>query len=274
MRIRATVPARLNIIGEHTDYAGGLALPFAVEQKLILDVNLDCDTYIGDQTVIQLWKSAGGGPAELSVKSDIPIGKGMSSSAALCVAIAGCANGEVETMESCFLAQKIENEILGTECGLLDQMAMVFAKKGHASLIDFSTHTYEHVPIKDTWKFKLIDSGIHRNLADTNYRHKNVNQCLHVDEENRRVKIAIEASAEHLGVLLNQSHESLRQLGVSLPNMDTKVAEVQQKPGVFGARMMGGGFGGMILALVKDEDVIPEVPLAQSSGSAIIEKFF
>ena len=76
----------MNIIGEHTDYAGGLALPFTINSRLELEANFSATEYIGDDTIIELWKEAGGPVAELKLQSDIPIGKGLSSSAALCIA--------------------------------------------------------------------------------------------------------------------------------------------------------------------------------------------
>ncbi len=274
MKRRAIVPARINIIGEHTDYSGGLALPFAIEQKLVLEADFDTNEYIGDSIVIKLWKAAGGPPASLTINSDIPMGKGMSSSAALCVAIAMCATGQQGSIESCLLAQQIEHEVLGTRCGLLDQMAMVFAKKGYASLIDFSTQSVDYIKMPVSWKFKLIDSGIDRKLRNTNYDSKSGIHGAHVIEENRRVMQAQESSAEQLGELLNHSHESLRQIGVSLPAIDDIVNQLQQTEGVLGARMMGGGFGGMILALVEDEFVLPHIETAKSSDSAIFEERF
>ena len=83
MRRRATVPARVNIIGEHTDYSGGFALPFAIQERLVLEVDFSATEYIGHPTVVELWAAAGGPPAELSIDSNIPIGKGMSSSATI-----------------------------------------------------------------------------------------------------------------------------------------------------------------------------------------------
>ena len=274
MKRRATVPARINIIGEHTDYGGGLALPFAIDQKLVLEVNFDSNEYLGNSTAIELWKAAGGPPALLNVQSNIPIGKGMSSSAALCVAISMCVTGQERTLATCLLAQKIEHEILGTKCGLLDQMAVVFAKKNHASLIDFGNNSIEHIKLVDSWKFKLVDSGVHRNLAETDYSLNIDKRSVHVIEESNRVLLARQASAMELGDLLNQSHESLRKLGVSLPIIDEAVKQLQETDGVHGARMMGGGFGGMILVLVDDAGVLPEIPIASSSSSAVLEEEF
>ena len=73
--------------------------------------------------------------------------------------------------------------------------------------------------------------------------------------------------------MLNQSHESLRKLGVSLPEIDEFVYELQSTDGVLGARMMGGGFGGMIIALVSDEEILPNAMLASSSGTFTFEEF-
>ena len=271
MRRRASVPARVNIIGEHTDYAGGLALPFTINSRLELEANFSATEYIGDATIIELWKEAGGPVAELKLQSDIPIGKGLSSSAALCIAIASCVTGQLANMQTCHLAQQIEHRVLGTKCGLLDQMAMVYAKQGYATMINFSTYSIENIEMPRTWKFKLIDSGIHRKLADTNYGPNLSKNSDHVIAENNRVMQAQNASAEELGDLLNKSHESLINLGVSLPSIDSKVSELQQMNGVLGARMMGGGFGGMILVLVNDETVLPEYPLVESSGPATLE---
>lgn len=273
MRRRATVPARVNIIGEHTDHSGGFALPFTTQERLVLDVDFSSSEYIGPPTVVELWIAAGGPPAKLSIDSNIPIGKGMSSSAALCVAISLCVTGKPGTIETCQLAQRIEHEVLGTKCGLLDQMAMIFAKKGHATLIDFSTHSIEWFELPHSWKFKLHDSHIHRTLSNTDYGIKSTYQMKHVEEENQRVIQALNSNPRQLGDLLNQSHKSLQQLGVSLPAIDQQVWGLQQIDGVLGARMMGGGFGGMILVLVEDEHILPEAIPVLSSGSATIEEF-
>ncbi|MAO69687.1 MAG: hypothetical protein CL983_01230 [Euryarchaeota archaeon] len=271
---RATVPARINIIGEHTDYEGGLSLPFTINSHLTLEVKKSENDFSGEPTVIKLWKAAGGGPADLQISSDIPIGKGMSSSAALCLAVILCAKELNNPLEICKEAQRIEHEVLKTPCGLLDQMAMMFAKKGKATLINFSDYSVEYLDLPNNWHFKLVDSEIHRSLSSTNYNKKSDYLKTHVIEENSRVKKALNASAEELGVLLNQSHESLKLLGVSLPEIDEKIKSLQSTKGVYGARMMGGGFGGMILTLVENPEILPDYPLVSSSGSAVLKEFF
>mgnify|MGYP001159555194 CR=1 FL=1 len=273
MRRRATVPARVNIIGEHTDYAGGLALPFAVRTYLVLEASSREEGYTGDSTIVKLWQAANGWPANLTVESAIPIGKGMSSSAALCLAVVLCAQGGIGRLEACKEAQRIEHEVLGTPCGLLDQMAMMFAIENQATLIDFSKNSVQHAPLPGDWKFKLIDSDIHRSLSSTEYSNDERISGIHVEQENERVRLALHASAVELGKLLNASHSSLSTIGVSTPEIDSLVASIQSTPGVLGARMMGGGFGGMILALVESTEVFPDIAFTTSSGPAILEEF-
>ena len=272
MHRRATVPARVNIIGEHTDYSGGLALPFAIDKYLTLDAIEQDEGYSGEANVVELWKAAGGGPATLEVSSEIPMGQGLSSSAALCVAVVLCARGRIEPLEACKEAQRIEHEVLNTPCGLLDQMAMMYAIQGSATLIDFSNFSVESVDIPDDWVFKLVDSGIHRDLSSTTYSEQSGHQEIHNKEENERVRKAITASPQELGELLNQSHASLHLLGVSLPEMDTQVKLLQSTEGVLGARMMGGGFGGMIIVLVVNTEVLPDIEIVESSGPALLEE--
>lgn len=276
MHRRASLPARINILGEHTDYAGGLALPFATHLRLTLDAYSQQEGYDGDATVVELWRAAGGWPARLSVESQIPIGVGMSSSAALCLAVVLCINDSLEPFEACLEAQRIEHQVLKTPCGLLDQMAMMFAKEGCASLIDFSNQSTQSVVLPPEWVFKLVDSGIHRNLSQTSYRDSvdNATQIAHVETENQRVKSALGATARELGLLLNQSHASLQELGVSLAQMDEQVAVLQQTIGVFGARMMGGGYGGMILVLVENSEILPDAQCFHPSQGGFVEEFF
>ena len=94
-----------------------------------------------------------------------------------------------------------------------------------------------------------------------------------VKKENQRVKDAIKASPEQLGLLLNASHESLRTIGVSLEEIDQQVMTLQNTPGVWGARMMGGGFGGMILVLVEHEEILPQALRVHPSKAGFVQEF-
>ena len=271
----ASIPARINIIGEHTDYAGGLSFAFAAPQRLTLKATAIPEGFEGESTIVSLWKEAKGWPAQLTVTSEIPIGAGMSSSAALCLAIVLCVDKDIEPLQACREAQRIEHAIIKTECGLLDQMAMMFSKPNHGTFIDFSTNATIQHHIPDSHVFKLIDSGIHRTLGDIDYQ-KSVDQQTknrHVKEENQRVKDAIKASPEQLGLLLNASHESLRTIGVSLEEIDQQVMTLQNTPGVWGARMMGGGFGGMILVLVEHEEILPQALRVHPSKAGFVQEF-
>jgi len=272
---RASIPARINIIGEHTDYLGGLALPFASGHRLVLTATQAEETS-GDQTVVDLWREAGGWPATLAIESTIPIGAGMSSSAALCLAIVLCAQGSQDALAACKEAQRIEHQVLKTPCGLLDQMAMMMSAKGHAVLIDFSTMDHKPFLIPNDWMFKLVDSGIRRQLSETEFGASSDPHMLsqHVTQENLRVRQALDASSFELGTLLNASHASLQSIGVSTPEIDDLVAHLQSTPGVLGARMMGGGFGGMILVAVNGSEVLPEAPLISASQCGFLEEGF
>jgi galactokinase len=272
MHRRVIVPARVNIIGEHTDYAQGLALPFAINRYLVLTIKGRETGYSGDETVIALWQAVGGQPADLTVSSEIAQGKGMSSSAAICLAIVIGKYGNIDSFDACKKAQTLEHEILKTPCGLLDQMAMMFAKSQHCTMIDFSTMGVEYHDLPTNWIFKLVDSTVHRKLSEMNYNANNDYLSQHVTSENQRVRQAIGAKPETLGKLLNQSHNSLKQLGVSTPEVDNLVENLQQTDGVLGARMMGGGFGGMILVLVENEETLPNYSPVVSSRAPLLEE--
>lgn len=277
MKRRASIPGRINIIGEHTDYAGGCSLAFASQHRLVLEAELVDEGYHGEPTVIALWKEAGGPPAKLEVTSSIPIGKGMSSSAALCLSIVLCVHGSnIDKQAACEEAQRLEHVVLGTPCGLLDQMTMMHSLEGECVLIDFSTKTTTSMSMPSDWTFKLVDSGIHRTLNSKEYRTtlNEETKKLHVKSENQRVEQALHTNNETLGKLLNETHESLKTIGVSTPEVDALVTSLQSTEGVFGARMMGGGFGGMILVLVENESVLCEYETMIPSGPGFVEELF
>jgi galactokinase len=198
----------------------------------------------------------------------------MSSSAALCLAVVLCAQGEMKPMRACLEAQRIEHKILNTPCGLLDQMAMMFSEKDRACLIDFSSPSVKTVELPKDWLFKLIDSGVRRELSATSFGSSRSDAELqkHAHDENQRVLEALHAKPPQLGRLLNASHQGLVALGVSHPKVDAHVERLQSTPGVLGARMMGGGFGGMILVLVEGAHVLPETAIVRSSEGGFLEE--
>ena len=277
MKRRASIPGRINIIGEHTDYEGGCSLAFASQHRLVLEAEFVDDGYHGEPTVVALWKEAGGPPAQLKVTSSIPIGKGMSSSAALCLSIVLCVHGgSIDKQAACEEAQRLEHVVLGTPCGLLDQMTMMHSLEGECVLVDFSTKTTTTMPLPSDWTFKLVDSGIHRTLNSKDYRTTSTEEMKrsHVESEKRRVEEAMNSESEALGKLLNETHESLKTIGVSTPEVDALIVSLQSTKGVLGARMMGGGFGGMILVLVENESVLSEYETMVPSRPGFVEEFF
>ena len=275
MKVNASVPARINIIGEHTDHFGGLSLTFSSQHRLELTASTREDGRRGNQTVISLWEAAGGWSADLAVDSNIPIGAGLSSSAALCVAIVMCSQNNIDPMEISLEAQRIENQVLHSNCGLMDQISITHSKEGLATLLDFSRMSIEGFRMPEDWRFKLVDTGIRRSLSETNYNNSEIKietRRIHAKEESARVRTALSSDAKALGTILNESHASIRDnIRASRPEIDNKVNEIQNTAGVLGARLMGGGFGGMILALVEEEDAIPG-ELLLPSGSAFLQK--
>ncbi len=274
MRRTASVPARINIIGEHTDRFGGMALSFPSQHRLVLSATRSRSDVDWDPTVLRLWEAAKGWDAELTIHSEIPIGAGMSSSAALCVAVTMCSDNFDDEMAVSLEAQRIEHEVLGSDCGLLDQIAITHATRGHATLIDFENMSVTDFRIPSDWLFKLVDTGIRRELGETNYNSPEVSndtRAMHALLESDRVREALHCDVNRLGELLNQSHAATRDnIKASNPAIDSLVKEVQDTPGVLGARLMGGGHGGMILTLLENEEAIPGELLVPSE-SAFVE---
>ena len=275
MRVTASVPARINIIGEHTDHFGGLSLTFSSQHRLELSATPREDGIRGNQTVTSLWEAAGGWSADLVVDSNIPIGAGLSSSAALCVAIVMCSQNKIDPMEISLEAQRIENQVLRSNCGLMDQISITHSTEGLATLLDYSRMSIENFRMPDDWRFKLVDTGIRRSLSETNYSSSEIDietRRIHAEEESERVRHALSSDARALGGIINESHASISDnIRSSTPEIDTIVKEIQGISGVLGARLMGGGFGGMILALVEEKDELSG-ELLVSSGSAFLQE--
>ena len=323
----AFAPGRVNLIGEHTDYNDGLALPFALDAGVHVSA-----TATGDRTVnahaLDLestdsyelggespspggWRAfvrgataelaAAGLPlrgATLEISGTIARGSGLSSSAALevalCLALLALADADVvPPWPLARICSRVENEWVGAQTGLLDQLASLCGREHAAMRIDFRSGVIEAVPLElGDWRLVTLDSGVGHTHAKSGYNDRR-DECAqacellgitslrelepamierlpapldararHVFDENARVDAAVEALSrgdlEELGRLLDASHASLRDLyEVSVPELDAAV-EILHAAGAAGARLMGGGFGGHVLGLLPPGAVAPD----------------
>ncbi len=330
-------PGRINLIGEHIDYNGGHVLPAAVDKSIYLVISpndkksfrffstafkgvdeisiddlykseLDKDKWwIYPAGVIRLisedkWPLNHG--YDLSFTSTIPVGSGMSSSAALTevavLAFSSILKIHMTQAHMAGLGQRIEVELVGLSCGIMDQFAVVAGRKNCAVLLNTNTLEYEYVKVDSNvvhWvlvnsmvKHSLKDSGYNDRRADCDSAVKKLNKCgfnkkyvceftmkefednknvlsereqkrvLHaISEENRTIefeKVMKHGDYITAGELLVGSHESLRDnYEVSINELDKMVEWALQVDGVMGCRMMGGGFGGCTINMVKKENV-------------------
>ena len=133
----------------------------------------------------------------------------------------------------------------------MDQISVTHSSEGLATLLDFSKMSIESFRIPDDWIFKLVDTGIRRSLSETNYSSSEIKietRQIHAEEESARVRAALYSDARALGDIINESHASISgNIRASTPEIDTMVEEIQSTAGVLGARLMGGGFGGLSL---------------------------
>ena len=273
----AYAPGRVNLIGEHTDYNGGLALPFAIEQGITVTVRpgpAEPEPF-RDAVAAEL-----GVPAvAVDIDSDLPAGAGLSSSAALCVALALALGGERDRWELARLCQRVENHHLGARTGLLDQIAVLMAPAGGAVLIDFADLSTRPVPLElGDWRLALLDSGERHAHAQSGYNERRAEcergdrrRLRHVESENERVRAAVDALAggdmARLGELLDASHASLRDdFEVSTAAVEA-ARERMLAAGAAGARIMGGGFGGSVLGLFAPGVPPPPEALAVRPGN-------
>jgi galactokinase len=311
----AFAPGRANLIGEHTDYNEGLSLPFAIEEGVEVTVRTigeNCGETVAraldlgetdrfpaaDPPPAQGWRAFVRGtvaelraaghavpPAEITISSTVRSGAGLSSSAALTVALALALGGDaLDRVALAKLCSRVENEWVGANTGLLDQLASLFGEDGHALRIDFRSLEVTPVPL-DLGEHRLVtvDSGEQHDLAASGYNERRAEceraadqlgiaslrdatlagaaslpvpldrRVRHVITENARVEKTVNALAHSelaaIGPLLDGSHASLRDdYAASTGAVERTVAELKAH-GALGARMMGGGFGGHVLAL-------------------------
>ncbi|MEQ9518616.1 MAG: galactokinase [Parvibaculum sp.] len=315
---RVFAPGRVNLIGEYTDLVGGSVLPMPLSAGISVEVApaqgpaqvYSCQQQ--DRQELDLGRAAKGiwtdyvvGPLLMlkqsglnspnlnyRIDADLPSGAGVSSSAALEVAIIRAAlsiSGEtLSAIEIAKLARQAENDYCGVQCGIMDQMAVSVGESGKALALDCETLAYRNLPLPDGWCIAVVHCGQARQLVDGAYNDRRNailaaeaalgaslrrvpverlayladplvrKRAQHVVTEERRVGLAVQAmearDRQAFGNLMNESHTSLQaDFEVSTPGLDALVAAAR-KAGATGARLTGAGFGGCIVALIDESE--------------------
>jgi galactokinase len=277
MSSRLRAPGRVNLIGEHTDYSGGLVLPVAIQLGITLTFEpaeeIAIDAPGGERFVDAVAHELAllGRPdvgLRGTVESDLPQGAGLGSSGALevAVAVALCevAGFGVEPLELAAACRRAEQRAVGVPSGILDQAASLLGREGTALLLDCGTLEHRCVQLPDDVAILVLDSGERHAHEESGYADRRreleagePRRVRHVQTENERVRAAVAAlergDARALGPIFEASHASLRDdYEVSTPTLDALVAEALDA-GAFAARMTGGGFGGSIVALADPD---------------------
>ncbi|BAT54063.1 galactokinase [Nostoc sp. NIES-3756] len=311
---QASASGRVNLLGEHTDYNDGFVLPTAIPQQTTVKLGFSDDgqhhfysenlqehvsvldihhtpsgfaSYIFG--CIEVLKKAGYTIPSLNVyvQSSVPMGSGLSSSAALEVAtlraIRQLLDLPIDDVEIAQLSQQAEIHYAGVQCGIMDQMASSLADTQHILFLDTRTLERRILPFPEGTTIVIIDSGVPRTLATSGYNQRRAEceeaakllgvialrditdakvtetlpeplnrRARHVvTEDNRVLEVVQGVTPERFGELMNASHASLRDdYEVSVPALDKLVEILQNTPGVFGARLTGAGFGGACVALM------------------------
>lgn len=313
--VEATAPGRVNLLGEHTDYNEGFVLPTAIPQQTIVQFGRNGETQhhfysqeLDEHVTLKVDGSAPDGfaryivgcirmlekegipipPLNGYISSAVPIGSGLSSSAALEVAVLRGLRSllqlDLDDVRIAQLGQQAEIQYAGVQCGIMDQMASSLADPDHMLFLDTRSLDRKVLPFPDGAEIVVMDSGVPRSLATSGYNQRR-SECeaaaqqlgvkalrditdpqaveplpeplkrraRHViTEDNRVLKVLEGVSAQEFGELMNASHASLRDdYEVSVPALDILVDLLQRSPGVFGARLTGAGFGGACVALVE-----------------------
>jgi galactokinase len=313
--MRVIAPGRVNLIGEHTDYTGGLVFPMAIDRWTTIDYDVtgsgivldsaDADGTVSialtqpfDAAMTPSWGKYVGAVASLldsprgisgHVSTTIPVGAGLSSSAALEIAVALALGSELPSSELAQLTRRAEHIATGVPTGIMDQLCIASARDGHGTMIDCRTLEVQHVPIPTDVEI-VVRFIAHRTLVGSAYADR-VAQCAaaesiigplrdasladvgaitdatialrarHVISENARVISFASALAggdyTTAGEIMSDCHRSLAEdFATSNDQMNAAVQDMRAIPGVFGARMTGGGFGGCIVALCEPDAVV------------------
>jgi galactokinase len=322
-RASAHAPGRINLIGEHTDYNDGLVMPIALRLGVTVDARSRDDARVqvttdaavaprdasyelgaegkdgtwvdrvrGITATLRLQGFAIGG-FDAEVRSDLPLGAGLGSSAAFAIALLRSLSAlfdlALDDARLAQLAHQAETEFVGARAGMLDQLASVYGRPSDALFIDMRDHATRAIPLPPSIQLAVIDSGTRHEHATGGYnrrreeceaacRHLGIaslreldgrpldtilerlpppldRRVRHVVTENARVResgAALDARDDaRLGELLNASHRSLRDdYEVSTPELD-RLADLATEAGALGSRLVGGGFGGSIIALAR-----------------------
>jgi galactokinase len=326
----ASAPGRVNLLGEHTDYNDGFVLPTATPQHTRVHVapapasrfrlysadlrerveltpgeppDSGFARYVHGCIEVLRERGVAVPPLDMLIASDVPIGVGVSSSAALEVAVLRALraflNLPFSDLELAKLAHRAEVEYARVRCGLLDQMASSLGSPGSMLFIDTRTLEYRALPLPAT--VLVIDTSTRRSLANTAYNARRAEcekaarllgvsalrdvvdperlhalpppldrRARHVVTENQRVLSALAVDAQHFGALMNASHASLRDdFEVSTPALDALADALQRQPGVYGARLTGAGFGGACVALAQQDETEQAATAALRAMSAL-----
>jgi galactokinase len=320
----AHAPGRVELLGNHTDYNDGVVLSAAIDRgvtvhgsarpdgrvvltSLAMEKRVDVPVTGFEKQVEESWANYALGVVKifgdygyelggfsLEIVSDLPIGAGLSSSAAFEVATATFLKKlfgwKLEPLQLARLCRQVENEFVGVNCGLLDQVSSVFGKKNAAIFLDCRAESVETVPFPDNVALLITHSGIKHALVGGEYNERRercfsaaeklgvaalrdvtsgmlednrgklteleYRRAAHVVGEIERVNEGIEflrsGNAAGFGELMFVSHESSRtNFENSTPELDALVRIARNERGVYGSRLTGGGFGGATVSLVE-----------------------
>ncbi|MEO6845747.1 MAG: galactokinase [Chthoniobacterales bacterium] len=335
--VRTFAPGRIELLGNHTDYNEGYVLSMAIDLGITADAKVRSDRNLllhseqsDDGALIPLdaelsptktWadyplgvlkellkKGVKLGGCDISFSSNLPLGTGLSSSAALEVSTAlaflGLFGEKLDKLEIAKLCRAAENNFVGVGCGLLDQVSSLFGAANHAIFLDCRSEEVEQIAMPPDYRWLVIPCAVKHELTGGEYNERR-EQCyeaakrlgvpalrdanmamlggdigmsdvvrrraMHIVGENQRVQAAIpylrKGDMKDFGALMYASHESSRtNFENSIPELDQLVDIARKTPGVLGARLTGGGFGGAILCLVDEA-------AAEAAGHAIAGKY-